>query len=564
MGPVWRAFAPGAFGLVVAAIVLVTKPAPREGLVVREWAREWGRPRRMPSKEVTMTETMMPGNQTTEIPEARPVPFARAIGPFVLAMDIGSTSTRAALYDAMARPVLEQNAVAEHHFVEGADGTSEIDADQMADEVAETITGALAGLEPGTVSAVAMDTFAASLICVDAQGRAISPCMTYADSRSAPQLAELRKVLDLNEAQQAVGVRLHTSYHPPRLLWIKQNHPDFWARTARFVSLGEYVFTKLAGVDACATSTMAWAGMLNRHSGQLDDYLLSVTDTRADQYAQIVDPDQPQTPDPGLINDRWPALSGAKWFPTIPDGYASNIGVGAVGAETVALSAATSGAMRVIVPGTPEKLPSGLWAYRVSRHESIVGGALNDVGRVMTWLTTTFAPVDATERDTALRAAPRPDTPLVLPFLTGERATGWSGNARAVFCGVTAASGPWDMWRGTVEGVAISYRRIFEQLRSIDVNIERILASGGVTHHFPATLDVITNALGYPVHVVNMERMTMRGTAMMALGVINPEGKFATAPQHSVNNPDPSQAPYYDDLRKRFEEVYDEVIAGKE
>lgn len=88
-----------------------------------------------------MTETMMPGNQTTEIPEARPVPFARAIGPFVLAMDIGSTSTRAALYDAMARPVLEQNAVAEHHFVEGADGTSEIDADQMADEVAETITG---------------------------------------------------------------------------------------------------------------------------------------------------------------------------------------------------------------------------------------------------------------------------------------------------------------------------------------------------------------------------------------------------------------------------------------
>ncbi|SBT30166.1 Hypothetical protein PFR_JS14_2007 [Propionibacterium freudenreichii] len=42
MGPVWRAFAPGAFGLVVAAIVLVTKPAPREGLVVREWAREWG------------------------------------------------------------------------------------------------------------------------------------------------------------------------------------------------------------------------------------------------------------------------------------------------------------------------------------------------------------------------------------------------------------------------------------------------------------------------------------------------------------------------------------------
>ncbi len=496
---------------------------------------------------------------------AQPVTLDDAVAPLVLAMDIGSTSTRAAVYDALARPVKNRTAKTDHVFREGADGTSEIDADRVTDEIAQVITRATDGLGRGAIRAVAMDTFASSLICVGASGEALTPCFTYADARSTQDLATLRSQMDEAAVHQAVGARLHTSYHPPRMRWLARTRPDVFAATTRFVSLGEYVYHRLAGVEGAATSTMAWTGMLNRTTCDLDDDVLAATGTRRDQYGAIVDPDQPVTGDAVSpdVATRWPALEGADWFPAIPDGYASNLGVGATSAQTVALSAATSGAMRVIVPGTPEELPSGLWAYRVSREESIVGGALNDAGRVMTWLEQTLAPVDVHLRDVALRGNPVSGTPLVLPFLTGERATGWAGGARAVITGVSAATGALEMWRGAAEGLAVSYARIFDQLHAVDPSVQRILASGGVTHHYGAVLDVITQALGFPMDVIDMKRMTMRGTAMMALSVVNPGGTFAEPEHVPTAAPDPSQREYYDDLRARFEQTYEAVIVGR-
>ncbi len=509
----------------------------------------------------------MPAPATSPLPpdspEARGVPLDQAVEPFVLAVDIGSTSTRACLYDALARPVKKRTAKAAHQFREGADGTAEIDADVVAAEVADVITRVLVDIAPGRVRGVAMDTFASSLVCVDDEGDALTPCITYADSRSAPQLAQLRAELDETLVHQAVGARLHTSYHAPRLLWLARTRPEVLRRTVRFVSLGEYIFTRLAGVDAAATSTMAWTGLLNRHTGDLDVDLLAATGVVREQFAAIVDPDEPVEAPSSEVVRRWPALDGALWFPAIPDGYASNLGVGATDARTVALSAATSGAMRVIVPGTPDVLPTGLWAYRVSSRESIVGGALNDVGRVMTWLESTLAPVEPRILDVALRGNPVPGIPLVLPFLTGERATGWAGNARAVLTGVSSSTGAVDLWRGAVEGVTISYERIFEQLRAINPQVEEVIASGGVTQHYPATMEVVAQALGFPVNVVDVSRVTMRGTAVLALSVLAPDVVPAVVPQSATLRPDPAQRPYYSDLRARFDATYRDVIAER-
>lgn len=494
-------------------------------------------------------------------PEARAVSAGDALPPLVLALDIGSTSTRASLYDALARPLKGRTAKRDHRFTEGADGTAEIDADAVTTEVADVISRVLAGAPPASVAAVAMDTFAASLVCVDEGGRALTPCYTYADSRSAPQLAELRAEFDESAVHQAVGARLHTSYHAPRLRWLARTRPDVFRATARFVSLGEYAWTRLAGIDAAATSTMAWTGLLDRHSGDLDADLLAATDTRRDQFARIVDPAEATPAADPATEKRWPALAGALWFPAIPDGFASNLGVGATGERVAALSAATSGALRVVVPGTPEVLPGGLWAYRVSSAESIVGGALNDVGRVMTWLESTLAPVEDRLLDVALRGNPVAGIPLVLPFLTGERATGWAGNARAVLTGVSSATGAIDLWRGAVEGVAISYQRIFDQLRAVDPGLERVIASGGVTQHYPATMEVVAQGLGFPVEVVDVKRVTMRGTAVFALSVVDPARGRAAVPVSATLDPDPRQRAYYRDLRSRFDAAYRDVIS---
>lgn len=496
-----------------------------------------------------------------QIPTTESIPLASAPAPYVLAIDIGSGSTRGCLYDAYARPIKKHLVKADHAFTEAADGTAEVDADQIVREVGEVIDGALKGVEPGLVKAVVMDTFASSLVCVDDAGDALTPCFTYADSRSWQQLAKLRSLLDEDAVHQRIGARLHTSYHPPRMLWLQDEFPEVFEKTSLFLSLGEYAYAKLAGISGAATSTMAWAGILNRHTCELDDELLAAVGVDRSRFAPIIDPSEPITDVSPDVARRWPALEGAAWFPAVPDGYASNLGVGADTPTTSAMSAATSGAIRVIVDDTPEVLPSGLWAYRVSRTQSIVGGALNDVGRVTLWLQSTLAPLSYEQIDELLRAAPVEGTPLMLPFLTGERATGWAGDARAVASGVSSSSGPRELWRGAVEGIAVSYARVFEQLLQVNPDIQRVIASGGVTSAYPAFMDVIAQALGFPVQVVNVKRVTMRGAAALALQVLRPEHPLATLPQTGLTQPDAAQRPYYDDLRRRFDDLYDAVIA---
>jgi gluconokinase len=149
----------------------------------------------------------------------------------------------------------------------------------------------------------------------------------------------------------------------------------------------------------------------------------------------------------------------------------------------------------------------------------------------------------------------------MLPFLTGERATGWAGDARAVAAGVSSSSGPRELWRGAVEGIAVSYARVFDQLIEVNPGITRVIASGGVTGAFPAFVNPVAQAIGFPVQVVDIKRMTMRGAAVLALSVIQPDHPLATIPETDLTEPDAAQRPYYEDLRARFGELYDAVIA---
>src|SRR5690625_3577398 len=125
----------------------------------------------------------------------------------------------------------------------------------------------------GQVTGVAMDTFASSLVLVgdvDGRPRALTPCFTYADSRSHRQVRQLRERIDEQEYHARTGVRLHTSYLPSRILWLQQTRPELLEQTESLMSLGEYVYFRLAKVRGLARSTAAWAGILNAHTGELD------------------------------------------------------------------------------------------------------------------------------------------------------------------------------------------------------------------------------------------------------------------------------------------------------
>jgi gluconokinase len=480
--------------------------------------------------------------------------------PLVLALDVGSTASRGDVYDAAGRPVQGGRRKVPHAFRTGSDGASEIDPDQVVDELGQIITGLAAASLQGRIAGVALDTFASSLVGVDGDGRAVTPCYTYADSRCGPQVTALRQELDEAEVQQRTGCRLHSSYLPARLRWLRETDPDLFAAARRWLSLGEYAYLRMLGTTATGTATAAWTGLLDRRTGQWDPQMLAAAGVEADQLSDVRDPDRPLTDADAGMGRRWPVLDGAHWFAPIADGFASNLGSGAVDETTATVAAATSGAIRVLVSDIPERVPFGLWCYRVDSRRSLLGGALNDVGRVLSWLQDTVQLAD-TDPHQLMTAAPEPTTPLVLPYLSGERSTGWAASARAVIAGAsTATTGP-QLFRGAMEGVALSYQRIADQLRTTTANPKRILASGRVTQDLPSWLHLLADVLGTPVEPVTIKRATLHGTALHALEVLAPNTARAPVQTAPTLHPVLAHADYYRDRIEQYDRLYRAVIA---
>lgn len=487
-----------------------------------------------------------------------------AIDPLVIALDVGSTASRGAVYDAAGRPVGKRAKVF-HQFTTEADGTSTINAGQVVAELIKLIDQLTDRMDlAGRVAGVAIDTFASSLVGVNAAGDAVTPCITYADSRCAQDVNHLREQFVEAEVQQRTGTRLHTSYLAPRLRWFNREYPDVASQVTRWMALGEYFHWRVLGTTAIGTSSAAWTGLLDRRAAKWDAELLEAAGVREEQLGEIRHPSQPLTPKSDFVAKRWPELADAKWFPVVPDGLAANLGTGAFDATKMVASAATSGAMRVVVRDVPETIPSGLWCYRVDEERSILGGALNDVGRAVTWVKDTYRlghfgePGEDADivLDEALRAAPDPLTPMVLPFLTGERSTGWAASARAVFTGVLASATPPVLARAMVEGVALSYRRVADQLSEVAPNVKELRVSGRVPAEVPGLLVVLADVLNVPILPVPIKRSTLHGTALLALEVLAPGVERAEVDLGDLHEPVAAHVGYYEDRLREFERIY--------
>lgn len=484
---------------------------------------------------------------------------AEASGPFVVGLDVGSGGSRAALYDASGQEVGRRHHKVEHTFTTAADGTSTIDADQVVEEIGTALLAILEGTDI-EVSAIGVDTFASSLVVVDEAGRAITPCITYADTRCRDQAAQLRELIggpeELAAMHDRTGTRVHSSYLAPHLMWLAQEHPEVRARAARFMALGEYVAAQLLGQPALGTAAAAWGGMLDRRTGTYVPELVELAGIDIDQLGTPRSPSEtiPVAGTP-LARDV-PQLASAVWVPVIGDGLAANLGIGAQGDGNWGVSTATSGAIRVLLGTSVEHLPQALWAYRVDDRRTLVGSAMSDCGRVLDYVTQTFslpAELAALDTESLLLADPVASTPLVVPFLSGERGTGWRDSARAVFAGVSAATTPEEILRGSLEGVALSYLRIADALAEVAGRPERIMVSGGMTRVVPAWLQILADALDAPLDHVAISRSTLRGSAVLALEQV-PGADIASAPVTRRIEPVPGRAAWYRERLERFEQ----------
>lgn len=491
----------------------------------------------------------------------------QAEGPIILAIDVGTSSIRTALFDRLGRMLQQMEARRSFELHSTPSGASEADPDRLLALIGECVdqTLAQAGSLRSEIAGVASCTFVSNILGVDPTHRAVTPLTTYADTRASFEAEELKKELDEAAVHDRTGCHFHPSYLPARFRWISRHHPEWFRQVKRWVSIGEYLELTLFGQTAASYSVASWTGLLDRFRLTWDAGILAALPIQGNQLSPLTDGSFPRH---GLLPAyarRWPELKDIPWFPTIGDGAAANIGSGCISPRRVAVTMGTSSAVRIVTDQIVPQIPAGLWCYRVDGRRSLLGGALNEGGSVYAWLNAVMDFKKYADLEKALLEM-EPDSHglTVLPFWAGERSPGWAGHARATIHGLTMSTTPLQILRAGLEAVAYRIGLIFALLHSYLPSDGQVIGSGRAILQSPAWAGILADVLAKPIVLSAVEEASARGAALLALEALGALANLDDAPVfiRGVHRPDLRHYARYRQGMDRQKILYEKLVKG--
>jgi gluconokinase len=441
--------------------------------------------------------------------------------PYVLAIDIGTSSSRAAVYDASGDRLPATTFQIAYPLQSGVDGRAELRSADVAGAVDRVVAQALAAFakEGGeAIAAVGVSCFWHSLLGLDAKGLPATPIFTWADSRCRAEAAQLREKGAERAIHARTGCMARASFWPAKLLWLRRAQPALLRKVSRWVSPAEWIQERWCGQASASLSMASGTGLLDdsRTAPGWDTALLRRCGLVASRLNPLSDDPAPLSP---TMRRKFPALRDAMWYPAIGDGAASNLGSGATVGGLTAINVGTSAALRVVVPAAKKgKTPFGLFRYRIDAKRRLLGGAVSNAGNLRAWaLRELKLPDDPAVIETALRARPLPAAGLtVLPFWTAERAPTWPEDLSSAVLGMTQATTALDLLQALQEG---TYHRLATIAAAVEKAVGHpltVVVSGGILHSADS-LQRLADCLGRPVHASPEPEASLRGGAVFAL-----------------------------------------------
>ncbi len=508
---------------------------------------------------------------------------------------------RSALYDGAAE-VLPETMVKNERTVEITDdGGAEIDAVEAFAQVVQAIDDVFrkCPAEVAETEYVAASCFWHSLVGIDEKGEPTTPVYTWAETRPADFVKKLRDDLNEEEIHNRTGARFHSSFWTAKLLWLQNEKKEIFDKTVKWLSFSDFVALKLfvppssrrlsgerlarrtnvsagrnafgdrrrdggGGTVVTSVSMASATGIFDIRRNVWDEELLDYLKISREKLPEIVEKDEQTFQLNEEFTKRWEKLKAAKWFLAIGDGAANNIGANCLKRTKAALMIGTSGAMRVAFEGeVPGKIPSGLWCYRIDRKRVILGGALSDGGGLYFWLKNNFR-LKKNDDKTEAKIAKRPADGhglTFLPFLAGERSTGYHEEASGAVLGLKSAHDKIDIVQAALEAVAFRFAEIYDQLNEV-CEIKEIIASGGALRESPVWTQIICDVLAQNMNLPDTREASSRGAILLALetaGKIKKIAELAT-PKGAAFKFNKENHEIYKKARERHRKFYELLL----
>ncbi|SFB31861.1 gluconokinase [Collimonas sp. OK607] len=412
----------------------------------------------------------------------------------MLGVDIGTTSTKTVVFTLEGR-VVAQHAV-EYPLLCSAPGMAEQDPQQIYQAVLTSIAEAIKAARATQTGnhRVALVSFSAamhSVIALDSDNRLLTNSITWADNRASEWSKRIRDEFDGIQIYRRTGTPIHPMSPLCKLMWLRHDQPDVFARAARFVGVKEYVFFRLFGKWLVDYSIASATGLFNLQELNWDKDALALLGIRAAQLSEPVPTTHHVTGMDADIAARLGLPADTPFIVGANDGVLSNLGVNAIHPGQVAVTIGTSGAMRTVID-KPLTDPSGrTFCYALTERHWVVGGPVNNGGNIFRWVRDELATAEASAArsaevdpyDALTRIAelvpPGAAGLLFHPFMAGERAPLWNADLRGSFFGLALHHGKQHMIRAALEGVIFNLYSILPALEDLIGPTKTMMATGG-------------------------------------------------------------------------------------
>jgi len=420
--------------------------------------------------------------------------------------------------------------------------------------------------------AVAFTSMAEAAVPLDAKGEPTYPMITWFDRRTVPQ-SEWWQAQVGNEATALItGLPVKPVFGILKLLWLRDNEPDAFRRTEKWLNMADYGAYRLCGTQATDYSLASRMLVLDLKHKKWSQALLDAIDLPMALLGELV----PSGILIGHVNASAAAATGLpEGLPVCSGGHDHVCGAFALGITNPGdLFDSMGTAESVMIATAAPNLDLAVTRCRVGQGIHVVadryygmsgmsfsGGAVDWIRRVL--LSPAFGPEASslafeTLIDLARQAPAGSGGLFFLPHLRGANAPVNDVRALGAFVGISSQAESGHFARAVLEGVAYEFQRIFENLiGAFELTPKRSIATGGSTRN-ELLMQIKAHLYGQAITIPNVEEATCLGAAMLAGIGAGIYQNFADASQQvqyttRLVKSEPKQHQFY---RKRYETVY--------
>lgn len=490
-------------------------------------------------------------------------------GTLLLGIDIGTASTKGVLCTPDGE--ILATAVLEHDTSFPQPGWAEHDADGLwwHDFVAITRELTAGRHSASDVGAVAISAIGPCMLPVDAEGKPLRPGVLYGiDTRASAEVDHLHRTLGEDEILAHCGMTLSSQTVGPKILWLRNNEPDLYARTAKIHGSSGYVVFRLTDEHVIDRHTASYfAPLYNNTTGNWDPRFQDAV-INIDRLPRIGD----TTEVAGTVTAAASTETG------LPIGIPVTFGTMDVAAEALSVGVRHPGDTMIMYGSTMffintvENLQPDrrMWttSHALPGLRAIAAG-LQTAGMLTTWfLEVTAGKARLSEHRETFETliASASETPpgaaglICLPYFQGERTPLQDPDARGAYFGLSLRHTTAHLFRAMLEGTAFGARHNFDVMTEMGATPQRLVAVGGGTKN-PLWLQVISDITGIRQHIPEQTIGASYGDAFiagLASGIIPDISALETDWVNIVGTvePNPATKPVYDEMYGIYRDLY--------